>query len=171
MSVNNQAVSSCKRLFEETIMHKTLLIVFGVAIAMVVVPSAASAQNERAKVKRVPVSVVLTSSFPYSGDVVILRRPELIPSDLIVMRAEAATPAIFSEAVRDLLDIRRIAGDSPQAGALLRSRLGDSKSRRNPLPWSERVLTDARAKPFEAYAEFSNAQLIQIWLPAKKKAK
>jgi hypothetical protein len=143
-----------------------------VAIVLAADSSLLSAQAKSGtEKKRIPVSVVLTSAFPYSGDVVILRRPESVPSDLIVMRRENATPELFSEAVRDLQTIRRVGGDMPQVGALLRSRPNTSKARKKPLPWSERVLADVRNKPVETFGGIANAQVVQIWLPPTKKAK
>lgn len=152
-------------------MRKTLPTGWSALLAMLIVSTLASAQTQTTKIKRVSVSVVLTSAFPYTGDVVILRRPETVPSDLIVMRTESATAGLFSEAVRDLLDVRRVGGDFPQTATLLRSRPSDSKARRKLLPWSERVLADVRAKPVETFGGFTNAQVVQIWLPRTHKEK
>lgn len=129
------------------------------------------AQVSPTDMKKVPVSVVMTSNFPYPGDIVILRRPDLVPSDLIVMRTETAQADLFSEAVRDLLDIRGIDGDIPVAKTLLRTRPSGSTTRRKLLPWSERVLNDLRGQPVQPFADFSSAQVIRIWLPRAKKAK
>jgi hypothetical protein len=152
-------------------MRRILPTVWAGLMAILTVSVVASAQTQTTKVKRVPVSVVLTSAFPYAGDVVILRRPETVPSDLIVMRSDKATAEIFSEAIHDLIDIRRIGGDLPETNALLRSRPTDSKTRRKLLPWSERVLADVRAKPVETFGGFTNAQVVQIWLPRTHKDK
>jgi hypothetical protein len=156
-------------------MRKVLQPICSVVIALVFMSGLLSAQDQSAKVKhatvkRVPVSVVLTPSFQYPGNVVILRRPESTPSDLIVMRTESATPEVLSEAVRDLQDIRRADGDFPQTAALLRSRSNGSKERKKPLAWSARVLKDLHAKPVQGFGGFTNAQVVQIWLPRTKKA-
>ena len=171
MSANSAQPHRPTLTHKERTMRRTLGAVVSALGVTIVFASVAIGQAEPTKVKRIPVSVVLTSDFPYSGDVVILRRPEAVPSDLIVMRTETATPEAFSEAVRNLIDIRRVSGDSPQANALLRTHSSDSKARRKPLPWSQRVLGDLRAKPIETFNEFTNAQVIEIWLPPTKKNK
>jgi hypothetical protein len=85
-----------------------------------------SAQTSSAReiARRVPVTVVLADSFPYSGaTAAIVRRPRTQPHDVILL-SPSSSGAALAAAVMQLLIIRERDGDVPVAPSLFRVREG-----------------------------------------------
>ena len=115
--------------------------------------------------KRVPVTLVLASTFPYDGNSIVMRELDPAPHDLIVLRESDASAQTLSDAVGDLIGIRRLSGDFPASNALLRTKISGGRVHRKLLPWSDRVLRDLRAAPLETVPNVGEARTIRIWLP------
>jgi len=115
---------------------------------------------------RVPARVFVTDSFPYPGNAVVLRRRDTSPQDVILMRSGAAQASDLSEAVRTLLEIRAVAGDSAAVDGMFRSRSTSATRTHTLLPWAERVLRDASAQKPDRVDHVGHGRSITIWLPA-----
>jgi hypothetical protein len=139
------------------------------ALALLLIPDAAPAQAARSRAPaRFPATVAMVDSLPVPGvSFVVQRRPDLTPSDLILVR-ESATPAEVSDAVRTLLTARLIGGDLPTSHATIRLRPREqSQAARREFPWTPRVLADLRRATTRSIPDVGTVRAVDIWLPSQ----
>jgi hypothetical protein len=129
----------------------------------------ASGQTQPASASRsVPVTLVLIPEMDY-GDAaaVLLRRPNGAPADVILLRAEAATPEALSEAIGGLLVIRKARGDAPSGTDPQVLRLTAMQQVRQ-ISWAATVLRRlAAAEPREVQG-VGRHRALEILLPAQQ---
>ncbi|MBW3656424.1 MAG: hypothetical protein KY444_09960 [Gemmatimonadetes bacterium] len=114
-----------------------------------------------------PVTLVLMPEMGY-GDAaaVLLRRPNGAPADVILLRAEAATVEVLSEAIGGLLVIRKARGDEPSGTAQV-LRLTAMQPVRN-LSWAATVLRRLVAAPPREVQGVGTYRALEIRLPAQQ---
>jgi hypothetical protein len=116
----------------------------------------------------VPVTLVLMPEMGY-GDAaaVLLRRPNGAPADVILLRAEAATPEVLSEAIGGLLVIRKARGDVPSGTDPQVLRLTAMQQVRQ-ISWAATVLRRlAMAEPRDVQG-VGTYRALEIRLPAQQ---
>jgi hypothetical protein len=122
---------------------------------------------------RVPVTVALVERLQDYGDgpAVILRRSDVAPRDVILLRAEAANAQQLSRVVFDLLAIRRQVGDTASITGAVRVRPQKGAPARTPreLPWAQRVVDDVRRAELQNIPGVGMVRAVQIWLPPQHK--
>jgi hypothetical protein len=137
-------------------------------LAMLWVSAPAHAQQStHGQPRRVAALVVLVDSIKQpDAPYVVVRRPGLVPADVILLRA-GADAAQLSDAVRGLLAARQASGDIPSSAATFRVRPHRSQGAltRNPLPWAPRVLRDLHRAEVQEVSGVGGVQAVQIWLP------
>lgn len=118
---------------------------------------------------RVPVTLVLVDDLPRSEvPFLVERRPGVAPHDVILLRSDA-TPEQLSEAIRTLLVIRQVEGDTTSRRATMRTRLRQAHAGpRREFPWVSRVLADLRRAPPEPLAGYGEVRAVEIWLPPQR---
>lgn len=143
--------------------------VVSAALALLLIPDATPAQARRSRAPvRFPATVAIVDRLPVPGvSFVVQRRPDLTPSDLILLRA-SATPAEVSDAVRALLTARQVSGDLPTTTATIRLRpRQESQFKRRDLPWTPRVLADLRRATTRTIPGVGTVRAVDIWLPSQ----
>ena len=137
-----------------------------------------AAAQQKASVKqptRVPVTVVLVEGASADKPFTILRRADLAPRDVILLRADDADGKQLSAAVSDLLTMRELLGDTASADATGQLRLPSEglspDQARKALPWAQRVVNDVRKAEPQFIAGVGLVPAVEIWLPAKGKGK
>ena len=74
-----------------------------------------------AKHPGVSATVVEVATIPYgNADAVIVRRPQILPHDVIMLRPSAANSAYLAEALHDLAVIRARTSDVPDKATVVR---------------------------------------------------
>jgi hypothetical protein len=121
---------------------------------------------------RVPIIVaMLDSGLALPPGYRILRRHGGGPDDVIELTANADA-ATFSAAVRRLMLVRRVTGDTATAAGEVRMRGGGMESASGgafPLPWAGRVLSDLRAADRRRVPGLGRLRTVRIWLPAQRR--
>lgn len=134
--------------------------------------SAAAQQSETPRrPTRVPVTLALVDSVPQGNPPFrILRRADVEPHDVILLRADADSVTL-SAAVADLLLIRAQQGDTTRAEAMVRVRRRDAEPDRpvRMLPWGRRVMDDLRRAAPKELAGVGTVPAVQIWLPPQRR--
>lgn len=126
-------------------------------------PPGAAARIERS----VPATIVLVSNMGYGGvNAVLLRRPGNTSADVILLRAENATPEVLSEAVVGLLTIRKARGDEPTGDPQV-LRLTATEPVRN-LAWAATVLRRLGDAPSRDVQGVGTYRALEIRLPAQQ---
>jgi hypothetical protein len=92
----------------------------GSLLVLAAAGSVAAAQDSHGPAGRVPVTVAVTDSANFGQDIVILRRPDADPPNVIVMSRAAATPRHLAAAAATLSVIIQRDGDRPAAPGLYR---------------------------------------------------
>jgi hypothetical protein len=116
---------------------------------------------------RVPVTLVLVETpLPGNERWVISRRPDVSPHDVILLQANADADQL-SDAVRALITVRQVNGDTASRGATMRMRPQQLNGNpRRQFPWIPRVLADLRhARPQPIAGVVGSVRAVQIWLP------
>lgn len=121
----------------------------------------AGAGNRR---PRVPVTVVLQDTVAPAPGFRILRRVDQRPLDVIVLSG-AADGETLSEAVRNLLMVRQVAGDTAPAAGQVRVRRAAARATQRPYPWAARVVNDLRTAPPQPVAGIGMVRAVEIWFP------
>jgi len=118
--------------------------------------------------RRVPVTIVMMDRLSQAdAPFVIQRRPDLTPRDVIVVRTDATADQL-SDAVRSLLTIRQVSGDTAETQSTMRMRRHSSGARnRRALPWVQRVLADLRLAAEKDVLGIGRGRAVEIWLPAQ----
>ena len=124
--------------------------------------SASTAASNRRP--RVPVTVVLQDTSATSPGFRILRRVDQHPLDVIVLSGPADGETL-SEAVRNLLMVRQVVGDTATAVGHVWVRLSAARAPQRPYPWAARVVNDLRAAPPRAVAGIGTVRAVEIWFP------
>lgn len=129
----------------------------------------ALAQNAGAARPRVPVTIAIVDHLPRGGaEFLIVRRSEGDPPDLILLRT-GATARDLSHAVRTLLAVRRLNGDTASVSTTMRLRPRNaSQPSLPPLPWAARVVADAHSATPRVINGIGRARTVRIWLPAQR---
>lgn len=117
--------------------------------------------------RRVPVMLVVVDSLGGDEEYRILRRAEGQPRDLVLL-TRLATTGTLSDALHDLLLIRKQQGDTTQTGGTVRIR-HPNRSARPEFPWAIRVLSDLRKAQPRAIEGFGRSPAIVIWLPPQRR--
>jgi hypothetical protein len=137
-----------------------------VLVCLVAIRSKAFAQNTTPGPTRVPVCVAISKQDLGSDNYRIVRRSGAVePHDILLLKPRATSDDL-SDALNDLLAIRRAAGDTAQRSALLRLRRPRTEAlhgRR--FPWATRVLADVRTASEKPIEGFGDMQAVTIWLP------
>jgi hypothetical protein len=151
----------------KTLLRAALLVAAFVNCDLHAQQSAGAAPRPR----RVPVTVVMLDTLASGTPFRILRRTEVDPRDVIVLRSDADS-ATLSAAVHELLLIRSVQGDTARSGAggLVRVRPHTRAPGRTVrmLPWGRRVVDDVRAAQSRAVAGVGTVRAVQIWLPPQR---
>jgi len=137
-----------------------------VLLSVAGLPAQQQAASGRAPT-RVPVTVVLVDRLPTpDAPFMIQRRADLTPRDVILLRSDA-TREQFAEAVRSLLTIRQVGGDTATSSATMRMRPSPAQRfrPRREFPWVQRVLSDLRRADFKDVAGIGRVRAVEIWLP------
>lgn len=120
---------------------------------------------------RVPVTLALTDTLPAAAPFRILRRADLDPRDVIVLRRGADSLAL-SAAVEQLLLMRQLQGDTATTSGMVRVRARDSAGRApRTLPWARRVVDDLHRAPPRPVAGVGTLPALVIWLPPQRARK
>ena len=132
-------------------------------------PDRASAQQPTTRggtTTRVPVTVMLLDRLPAPGaPFVVVRRPDLTPSDLILLRSDASSEEL-TNAIHSLLVVRQAGGDLPASSAIMRMRAGQPRtSEVRQFPWVQRVLSDLRTAEVRQVEGIGRGRAVVIWLP------
>lgn len=116
---------------------------------------------------RVPATVVLADEAVQAEPFVIHTRA-LGATDVIVLRSDA-TAAQLSDAVRALVTIRQVGGDTAAAPRIMRMRPQQRGApSRATLPWIGRVFSDVHAAQLREVPGFGRVRAVQIWLPRQR---
>lgn len=122
-------------------------------------------------VARVPVTLALVDTLSGENPFRIVRRADLQPHDVILLRPSADSAAL-SAAIRDLLSIRGVQGDTVRAGSSAALRVRRSPGgRRQPvptIPWARDVMNDLRNSRPREVAGIGNVPAVQIWLSPQR---
>jgi hypothetical protein len=117
---------------------------------------------------RVPVTLALVDSVPGGVPFRILRRANASPSDVILFHVGADSAAL-SEAVAQLVLMRRLQGDTAGLAGMARVRRPNSRGRApRVLPWAGRVINDLHLAGRREIAGVGTARTVEIWLPAQR---
>lgn len=115
-----------------------------------------------------PVALALVDSLPGDAPFRIVRRANVSPLDVIVFRAGVDSISL-SDAVEQLLLMRRMQGDTAETTGMVRVR------RPNPaghaprvLPWARRVMDDLHRAERKEIPGVGSARTVQIWLPPQR---
>ncbi|HYW07888.1 MAG TPA: hypothetical protein VE913_13090 [Longimicrobium sp.] len=114
-------------------------------------------------------TLALVDTLAGEAPFLILRRADVAPYDVILLRADADSAAL-SAAVRDLLSIRRVQGDTTRttAGAMHVRRANRAPGQGvRTIPWARRVMDDLRMAERQTIAGVGTARAVQIWLPVQ----
>lgn len=116
---------------------------------------------------RVPVTVVLQDTTIRPAGYRILRRTDTEPYDVIVLTGNADAVTL-SDAISDLLLVRRVQGDTASGNSsvrLRRSRAVPGSARVPRYPWAQRVVNDLRRAEEQDVRGIGSGRAVQIWLP------
>lgn len=119
---------------------------------------------------RVPVTIALRDTTNPSAGYRILRQAGDAPLDVIILigKADAVT---LSDAISDLLLIRRVQGDSASTDAVIRlrrSHLDPGGVRVSRYPWAHRVVNDLRRADVRDVHGVGTVRAVKIWLPPQR---
>ncbi|HET7234462.1 MAG TPA: hypothetical protein VFJ16_30900 [Longimicrobium sp.] len=153
-------------------MRALIALIFLLATESFVATSQARQPIAGRRPTRVPVMLVLVDTLPVETPYRILRRAELDPRDVIVLRTGADSVAL-SAAVWDLIVMRQAQGDTAtaQSSGMMRVRRGDGGSQSAPriLPWASRVMSDLHHAAPREVAGVGTAPASVIWLPPQRR--
>jgi hypothetical protein len=135
-------------------------------------PAILSAQTRRdvESARRVPVTVALVDSLPGSGvEALILRRPDVQPHDVILLRSASADGTALATAALQLLLIRDRTGDVPTAASTFRIREGSRGSRalEREIFSATRIVDRLRTKQPRPVPGLPAVRATDIYLPSQ----
>ena len=116
---------------------------------------------------RVPVTVALQDTTDESASYRILRRTEAAPFDVIVLTGKA-NALMLSDAILELLLVRRAQGDTATSNGAVRlrwSRPNAGSARVPRYPWAQRVVNDLRRADVRDVHGIGTVRAVEIWLP------
>jgi hypothetical protein len=152
----------------DEIMHAARTLAGVLLLALHAAAAAGQTRPARAPT-RVPATVAIIDRLPggSSAPYLVLRHAHRDPHDVIVLRASAANAAVLSAAVRDLLAIRSVQGDTASVSSLARVRPRSPTARgpRYEFPWAGRVLNQLRAAEPHPLDALGVVRSIEVWLP------
>jgi hypothetical protein len=137
-----------------------------VAMSLTTSGVTAQANHSAQRPTRVPVTVVLldgNADEPFRID-----RRLTEPRDVIALRADA-TKDDLANAVRALLVIRQVGGDTAIQAARMRMRPhpGQALVAQRAIPWAGRVFADLRRAEPQSIPGVGRLRAVRIWLPAQ----
>lgn len=138
------------------------------SLTLLILASSAADSAGAQQRSRVPVIVALVTDMPVpDAPFVILRRPDILPHDVILLPVNGANPRMLSDAVRALLLARQHSGDRPLAPATLRMRPNAERDagNRGLLGWTVQVIQDLRRADPMPIEGVGRVPTVQIWLP------
>jgi hypothetical protein len=166
MAPSTHTVPIDSHLLEDFSMTTTVRALFGAVLVLAGRPLIAPAQTGPAPAGRVPVVVAVTDSANFGQDVVILRRPDAVVPNLILMSRAVATPERLAAAAATMFAIMQRDGDRPTTRALYRVSTGMTGASRD-IPGARRALGQLRAANAGAI-DVTGAAVVQttrIYLP------
>ncbi len=104
-------------------MTRIPVVLCGALLVAVTTAPPIAAQAQRVPAGRVAVTVAVTDSANFGQAIVILRRPNVDPPNVILMSRAAATPQHLAAAAATLSVIMQRDGDRPSASGLYRVRV------------------------------------------------
>lgn len=127
-----------------------------------------SQETPRPTARRIPVTVALSPVALPSGEMFLIRRnPKNTRGDVILLAPDASAIEL-AEAVRTLLQVRRLNGDVGDASATLRLRPGQPRhSASTRMAWTGRVVRDLRRAEHQDIHGIGRARALRIWLPSQ----
>jgi hypothetical protein len=129
-----------------------------------------SAAVERQLARRVPVTVALVRDLPAKdAAAVIVRRPDAVPRDVILLRRATANGERLLAAAAHLITIRRRAGDVPvEAGTfLVREAAASGRLARRSLHTADVVVGRLRVSTPRDVPGIGLVRAYEIYLPSK----
>ena len=146
-------------------MNTHALVLLSAAIALAVARDASAQAASPPRPTRVPVTVVMVSDLPAADGRFRIDRRTSDPRDVILLRADATADQL-ADAVRTLLVVRQIAGDTAKQPARMRMRAHQaSPGPRREFPWVPRVLADLRRAELRDVDGVGRVRAVQVWLP------
>lgn len=137
------------------------------AIAAVALLLPAHLRAQHGQPTRVPATIVLADHVAQAEPFVIHRRA-IGATDVIVLRSDATADQL-SDAVRTLVTIRQVGGDTAAAPAVMRMRPQQrGTASRATLPWVGRVFSDVHGAGLHDVPGFGRVRAVQIWLPRQR---
>jgi hypothetical protein len=119
---------------------------------------------------RTSVLIVLVDELPHGSEAFeILRRAEIVPHDVILLRSDAGA-AELTAAVRTLMAARQQGGDDPERSVVLRKRRSAASPPGRSLPWAPRVLNDLRQARAIDVRGVGMRPAVEIWLPSRRRS-
>ena len=121
---------------------------------------------------RVPVTVVLSDAGLAGGEPFLIRRlPHTAHNDLIILPADADVSQL-TNAIRALITLRTVAGDTASANATIRMHpRGSAQPPPLLLPWAPRVLNDLQTSKRRIVPEIGSVRAVRIWLPIRRRGR
>lgn len=126
---------------------------------------------------RIPALVAVANNADLHGEPFMIRRePQTAYTDVIVLSSRASIQDL-SDAIRALLTIREVGGDTASAPSVMRMRPHSSSSGAPnsvgapPIPWAGRVLADARRAAERDIPRVGRARAVTIWLPPQSRGR
>lgn len=128
--------------------------------------------DSQGKIPRIPVTIALLERLPEApGELFLVRRSASADTgDVILLRADAATPKTLEAALHTLLTARQAGGDLPVVGGAFRIRPAQgagAAERRRVIPWAARALADLRRAAPRDVPGVGRVRAIQLWLPSQ----
>lgn len=147
------------------------LITLCLSLALGCLPVSLYAQGSRTAGSRpdaVPVSIVLVQGLGYGGaPAVVIRKPGAEPMDVILIRPDAATTAVLSEAILGLLSMRKAEGDAP-VGRVRILRVRSLQAPTTIVPGTASALAKLREAPRHHISGVGSYPTIQFLLPRQQ---
>lgn len=118
---------------------------------------------------RVPATVVFADQAVQAEPFVVHRRTDA-EVDVIVLRSDATVEQL-SDAVRALMTIRQLGGDTASSPGIMRMRprpVGPGRAAAHPVPWAGRVLADLKKAEPRDVPGLGRVRAVKIWLPRQR---
>lgn len=123
----------------------------------------ASANRELLSGGFTPLVLAVSDSFQFrNADAVLVRRVNVEPHDVVVIRDGRATPALLAAAVQMAIAVRSTEGLQPSADGVYRVRVGGAAGRQRE---AQRWMRNLDAKPRRVVAGIGMVRWIELLVP------